>query len=90
MAFAKKMLARALAIPTETKIVEKPVDKIKIVEKPVEKIIEKPVEKVVEKIVEKPVGDPVELAVLRAERDIYESIFKSFMTLLQKGVINDG
>ena len=90
MAFAKKMLARALAIPTETKIVEKPVDKIKIVEKPVEKIIEKPVEKVVEKIVEKPVGDPVELAVLRAERDIYESIFESFMTLLQKGVRNDG
>ena len=90
MAFAKKMLARALAIPTETKIVEKPVDKIKIVEKPVEKIIEKPVEKVVEKIVEKPVGDPVELAVLRAERDIYKSMFESFMALLQKGVRNDG
>ena len=90
MQFAKHMLARALAIPMETKVVEKPVEKIRIVEKPVikEKIVEKPVEveKVVEKIVEKPVGDPVEIAVLRAERDIYKGLFEGFMGLLKKGV----
>lgn len=90
MQFAKHMLARALAIPMETKVVEKPVEKIRIVEKPVvkEKIVEKPVEveKVVEKIVEKPVGDPVEFAVLKAERDIYEGLFTRFMKLLEKGV----
>lgn len=89
MQFAKHMLARALAIPMETKVVEKPVEKIRIVEKPVikEKIVEKPVEveKVVEKIVEKPVGDPVEFAVLKAERDIYEGLFTWFMKLLEKG-----
>lgn len=89
MQFAKHMLARALAIPVETKVVEKPVEKIRIVEKPVvkEKIVEKPVEveKVVEKIVEKPVGDPVEFAVLKAERDIYEGLFTWFMKLLEKG-----
>lgn len=90
MQFAKHMLVRAFAIPIETKVVEKPVDKIRIVEKPVEKIVEKPVEKIVEKVVEKPVGDPVEIAVLRTERDIYKSMFESFMALLQKGVRNDG
>ena len=81
MQFAKHMLVRAFAIPIETKVVEKPVEKIRIVEKPVEKVVEK--------VVEKPVGDPVELAVLRAERDIYKSMFESFMALLQKGVRND-
>lgn len=90
MQFAKHMLARALAIPMETKVVEKPVDKIRIVEKPVvkEKIVEKPVEveKIVEKIVEKPVGDPIEMAILKTERDIYKVLFESFMNLLQKGV----
>lgn len=90
MQFAKHMLVRAFAIPIETKVVEKPVDKIRIVEKPVEKIVEKPVEKIVEKVVEKPVGDPVEMAILKTERDIYKSMFESFMALLQKGVRNDG
>ena len=80
-----------VATPAETApVAEKPVEKIRIVEKPVvkEKIVEKPVEveKVVEKIVEKPVGDPIEMAVLKTERDIYKDLCEGFMGLLKKGV----
>jgi hypothetical protein len=48
-----------------TRVVERPVDRIveKIVEKPVEKIVEKPVDRIVEKIVEKPVEKIVEKVV---------------------------
>ena len=74
MAFVKKALSRAFAIPVETKIVEKPVDRIKMIEKPVEKIVEKIVEKPVEKVVEIRPEDDTEIAVLRAEHAIYKSI----------------
>lgn len=74
MAFVKRGLSRALAIPTETKIVEKPVEKIKMIEKPVEKIVEKIVEKPVEKIVEVKADDSIDIAVLRAEHALYKSI----------------
>ena len=73
MNFIKRTLAKALLIPTEVKVVEKPVEKIKMIEKPVEKIVEVPVEKIVEKVVEVK-DDPVEIAVLRAEHALYKSI----------------
>lgn len=78
MAFIKRTLAKALLIPTDVKVVEKPVEKIKMIEKPVEKIVEVPVEKIVEKVVEVK-DDPVEIAVLRAEHALYKSIVDRYL-----------
>ncbi len=73
------------------KVVEKPVDRVveKVVEKPVEKIVEKvvekPVDRVVEKIVEKPVPVP---AVVNAKQDQWTKFLAEYRSrMLQLDLI---
>ena len=84
-----------LFIPPEQKIVQVPVEKIKYVDRVVEKKVEVPVEKiqdvdrVVEKVVEKTVEVPVEKIVYREPKVDPDLKYKTNWKYLEKGMSRD-
>jgi hypothetical protein len=84
-----------LFIPPERKIIEVPVDKVKYVERVVEKKVEVPVEKiqyvdrVVEKVVEKTVEVPIEKIVYREPKVNSYLKYQKNWKYLEKGMSRD-
>jgi hypothetical protein len=77
-----------LFIPPEQKIVQVPVEKIKYVDRVVEKKVEVPVEKIqyVDRVVEKTVEVPVEKIVYREPKTNPQPLYKKNWRYIQKGM----